>query len=135
METMMIKGSCCCGTVKFELSEMPTMMGTCHCTRCRKLGSSTFVFAKKEYLKWIQGHNDVGQYTPEAPYKYSRCFCKKCGSSLGEILSNENSFPIPANIFDDDLPLKPSFHEFIDEKPSWYDICDNAKQFSKHPHS
>ena len=34
----MIQGSCCCGAVKFELNAVPDMMGTCHCSRCRKLG-------------------------------------------------------------------------------------------------
>jgi hypothetical protein len=29
--------------------------------------------------------------------------------------------------------LKNSFHEFVSEKPSWYEICDEAKQFAGHP--
>ncbi len=46
----MINGSCCCGAVKFELLTQPLMMGTCHCSRCRKVGASTIVFVKKEDL-------------------------------------------------------------------------------------
>ncbi|MEC8293832.1 MAG: GFA family protein, partial [Pseudomonadota bacterium] len=56
----MIAGSCCCGAVKFELSEAPKMMGTCHCTRCRKLGASAIVFVQKEHLSWVQGKENVG---------------------------------------------------------------------------
>jgi len=49
-ELPMINGSCCCGAVKFELLTQPLMMGTCHCSRCRKVGASTIVFVKKEDL-------------------------------------------------------------------------------------
>jgi len=129
----MIKGSCCCGAVKFELLAEPAMMGTCHCSRCRKAGASTIVFVKKQDLKWIEGKEQVALFRPTAPYKYGRCFCKVCGSSLGEILSEEDSFPIAANALDGDLTLRNQFHEFVSEKPSWYDICDKAKQFDGHP--
>jgi len=129
----MIAGSCCCGAVKFELSEAPKTMGTCHCTRCRKLGASTIVFVKKEHLNWVQGKDNVGLYQPEAPYKYPRCFCKTCGSSLGEILSQEDSFPIAANAIDTELDLQNQFHEFVSEKPAWLLIGDDANQSTAHP--
>ena len=44
----MISGSCCCGAVRFELSEPPTMLAACHCSRCRTLGASIFVFVRRE---------------------------------------------------------------------------------------
>ncbi|MCJ8324310.1 MAG: GFA family protein [Rhizobiales bacterium] len=129
----MIKGSCCCGAVKFELLKQPSMMGTCHCTRCRKVGASTIVFVKKEDLKWVQGKEQVVVFQPHPPYKYERCFCKLCGTSLGEILSDLASFPIAANALDSGLDVKNSHHEFVDEKPAWYKICDDAKQSKDHP--
>lgn len=131
----MIKGSCCCGAVKFELRKQPSMMGTCHCSRCRKVGASTIVFVEKADLKWIQGKEHVQLFQPEPAYKYGRCFCKICGTSLGEILSDSDSFPIAANALDSEMNLNNSLHEFVDEKPSWYDICDNTKQSEGHPAS
>ena len=131
----MIKGSCCCGAVAFELKAQPSLMGTCHCSRCRKAGASTIVFVKREDLVWIKGREHVALYQPEAPYKYGRCFCKICGSSLGEILSEEDSFPIAANALDDAIGLKNQFHEFVGEKPDWYEICDGAEQSEGSPAS
>ena len=52
---------------------------------------------------------------------------------LGEILSDENSFPINAHVLDEDPGVRNQFHEFVAEKPAWYDICDDAKQFEAHP--
>ena len=130
---MKIRGSCCCGAVRFELLAEPSMMGTCHCTRCRKVGASAIVFVKKDDLRWIQGRDQVQLFEAVPPYKYGRCFCKVCGTSLGEILSEADSFPISANALDGELGLKNQFHEFVAEKPSWYEICDGAKQFDGHP--
>ena len=129
----MIRGSCCCGAVKFQLLATPSMMGTCHCSRCRKVGASTIAFVRREDLHWIEGKECVALYQPEPPYKYGRCFCKVCGTSLGEILSEETSFPIAANALDTDFGLKNQFHEFTSEKPGWYEICDGAPQSEGHP--
>ena len=129
----MLRGSCCCGAVQFILSSEPTMMGTCHCTRCRKIGASTFVFVKRDSFQLISGKEAIVTYTPEAPYKYNRCFCIHCGTSLGEVTSDGESFPVAANCFDDELSIPMAFHEFVKEKPNWYGICDEAKQFSEHP--
>jgi hypothetical protein len=129
----MILGSCCCGAVRFELAEPPTMMGTCHCARCRKVGASTFVFVRRETLRWLSGRDAVARYGPVGPYRHTRCFCSVCGTALGEIDSEADSFPIAANAFDDDPQVRNRFHEFVAEKPAWYEICDGAKQFAEHP--
>ncbi len=108
-------------------------MGTCHCSRCRKVGASTFVFVKADDFRWISGRADVQQYEPLPPYKYARCFCRICGTALGEITSSQASFPIAANTIDDDPGVRNRFHEFVAEKPGWYDIRDEAKQFEGYP--
>lgn len=129
----MISGSCCCGAIKFKLLAEPTMMGTCHCSRCRKVGASILVFVNKNAFQWIQGREFVSRYEPEQPFIYARCFCRKCGTSLGEIDSQQDSFPVAANCLDDDPVVRNQFHEFVSNKPAWYEICDGAKQFPEHP--
>ena len=129
----MIRGSCCCGAVKFELLAEPMMMGTCHCSRCRKVGASTFVIVKRDDFHWVGGRESVARLEPVAPFKYVRCFCRHCGTALGEPESQQDTFPIAANCLDDDPIVRNRFHEFVSEKPAWYDICDGARQFAEHP--
>ena len=129
----MVKGSCCCGAVKFELAAEPSMLGVCHCSRCRKAGASETALVKKADLVWIQGRHNVARYAPEAPYTLGRCFCRTCGTSLGEILSEDERFPINANTLDDDIGARVAFHEFVAEKPAWHVIGDEARQFPGHP--
>jgi len=130
---MTIPGSCCCGAVRFELSEAPTMMATCHCSRCRKLGASTFVFVRRDTFRWIAGEDAVVRFVPDPPYTYTRAFCGMCGTALGEIGSDADSFPIAADTLDTDPGVRVRFHEFVAEKPAWSTICDDAKQFAGHP--
>lgn len=92
------------------------------------------MFVKRDAFTLLSGADSITTFEPQAPYKYSRCFCSRCGSALGEVTSSGESFPVAANCFDDELPLSNQFHEFVQEKPSWYDICDAAKQFPEHPH-
>ena len=132
-ELNMIKASCCCRAIQFELSEMPTMMGTCHCSRCRKVGASTFVFVKADAFQIIQGRDKISTFKAQPPYQYDRCFCSLCGTALGEVLSEADTFPVAANCFDEDIELENKFHEFVSEKPNWLKICDAGKQFDKHP--
>lgn len=131
----MINGSCCCSAVQFELSQMPSMLGTCHCNRCRKVGASALVFVKSETLKITQGREQIRTFKALPPFKYDRCFCVLCGTALGEILSKEDTFPLSAHCFDTPLTLENSFHEFVSQKPTWLKIGDTAKQFDEHPYS
>ncbi|WP_018277336.1 GFA family protein [Teredinibacter turnerae] len=130
----MIKGSCCCGAVQFEISEKPSMMGMCHCSRCRKLGAGALAFVRSDTFKITTGIDNISTFKAVPPYKYNRCFCLVCGTALGEVLSGLESFPINANCIDSEIGLENKFHEFVSEKPSWFQIGDNAKQFNEHPH-
>ena len=130
----MIQGSCCCGAVQFALKDVPGMLGMCHCTRCRKLGASALAFVQKENFELLRGRDKISTFKAVPPYKYDRNFCSACGTALGEVLSEMETFPINAHCLDSDIEIAPAFHEFVAEKPGWFAIGDDAKQFSGHPH-
>ena len=118
-EAMIINGSCCCGAVRFVIKGAPNTMGTCHCSRCRKLGVSTIVFVKRDQFHLEAGVDAIETVEPTAPYKYHRSFCRHCGTSLGEPRSPDESFPINAHCLDDDPGLRVSFEEFVADRPDW----------------
>jgi len=130
----MIKGSCCCKKVTFTLSENPMFLAVCHCSRCRKLGGFEFFMVKKRSVTLLTGKDSIMQYKPDKPFKYNRCFCKHCGSSLGEILSDDEQFPIAANSLDTDPNIKVWFHEHVAAKPSWQLVHEDVKLFDGDPH-
>lgn len=91
------------------------------------------VFVKAKAFQITKGREKITSYKAEPPYQYDRCFCSGCGTALGEVFSEESSFPVSANCFDGDLELEIGFHEFVSEKPAWLIIGDKAKQFEEHP--
>lgn len=68
-------GGCLCGRVRYRLEGEPFLIGTCHCTDCRKESGSVFV----SYAKWpIEAFSCEGSY---ATHK-GRSFCPDCGGRL-----------------------------------------------------
>ncbi|WP_299608949.1 GFA family protein [uncultured Tateyamaria sp.] len=116
---MEIKGSCLCGAVRFAISGPPRMMGTCLCSRCRKLGTSTIVFVERDQFTLTAGEGEIETVVPVPPFTYHRSFCRACGTSLGEPLSPETSFPINAQCLDDDPGVRNTFHEHEGDRPVW----------------
>lgn len=126
----MIKGSCLCGSVKFEIEGKPQSLSYCHCGRCRKTGGiySAVLVGDSESLT-VSGAENIVRYAPEDPWKYSRSFCKNCGSSLGELATDEGIYVVAVSALDSDPEILPSAHLHVASKPPWFDIRDDLTQF------
>ncbi len=128
-----IRGSCLCGGIEFEIRGAPLWMAVCHCSRCRKAGGSTTVAVLAEQFSWLRGEELVERYDHEPPYHLVRCFCRVCGTYLGEPDLEAGGFPVAANALDDDPGLHPILHEHVADKPDWVQIPDDAPQYDGHP--
>jgi hypothetical protein len=128
-----LQGSCSCGAISFTLSSPPSIMGTCHCTRCRKAGAGTFVVVKRSAFRLVAGADAIATWKSDGPHVCDRSFCARCGTALGEFTSASATFRLAASCFDDELTVSNGFHEFVAEKPRWQVICDEARQFATQP--
>ena len=129
----MIRGSCCCGEVRFSISDEPKLVGACYCSRCRKVGGTPFAVVEAASFTLERGRELIVEYQPEPSFQFVRCFCGRCGTSLGEITSSEDRFPVPINCFDGGPGLEIGFHEHVASKPSWCLIPEGARQFEGDP--
>jgi hypothetical protein len=123
----MLKGSCLCGTVHFELTEPPSAPIACHCAQCRKQSGHFFASANvrkaavktfgAEHLSWFQ-----------SSAKIRRGFCKTCGSWLfwEPIASDWTSIAMGA--FEGPTDLQLERHIFVAEKGDYYAITDGLPQ-------
>lgn len=128
-----IRGSCLCGGVQFEISGRPVGMSYCHCGRCRKVGGTTAnVLVRTNNLRWLQGTDLIRRYEPEPPFNLVRCFCSTCGSYLGETESG-GGITLAASAFDDDPGVRPRAHGHVAHKAPWYTIQDDLPQYSGEP--
>ena len=118
---------------RFEIVGQPLWMSHCHCSRCRKVGGTTHVSVRAEQFRLLSGRELIERYQPEPPYHLVRCFCRVCGSYLGEIETDPRGFPVAASALDDDPGVRAILHEHVAEKAPWYEILDDLPQFPGHP--
>jgi len=77
------QSQCFCGTVKFDVSGAPEVMGFCHCASCRHWSAgpvNAFTLWKPEAVEVTGGGEHVSSFnlTPNSTRKW----CAKCGGHL-----------------------------------------------------
>jgi hypothetical protein len=133
----MIRGSCLCGGVKFEIEGAVGPFELCHCTRCRKANGSAFVATlgvKREDIQLVQGYELIRTFEApirEAPPAYRTYFCGRCGSPVPNPFNDSPWLEVPAGLLDDDPQIRPDRHIFVDFKSPWFDISDDLPQLDR----
>lgn len=128
-----IRGSCLCGGVAFELAAPPLWMSHCHCSRCRKSGGVTTVVVRAEHFRWLRGVELVERFAAGPAWSIVRCFCRVCGTYLGEPETHPEAFAIAANALDDDPRVRAAFHEHVADLVPWEEIGDALPRFAASP--
>lgn len=132
----MIRGSCLCGGVRFELDGPAQLINHCHCSMCRKVTGAafgSFLHADGRAFRWVSGEDLVQRY-PSSPGNV-RAFCKVCGSNM-PVLEDEPEGPhvnIPAGSIEGDPGVRPVVHIHVKSKAAWYEITDALPQFDVFP--
>jgi hypothetical protein len=131
----MMRGSCLCGGVRFEIADVVGPFELCHCRRCRKASGSAFtamVGVRAADFRLLSGRELIARY--EAPLlrnppPYTTFFCSRCGSAVPNPEPPEKWFEIPAGVLDDDPGLRPDRHILIELKAPWDEISDGLPQY------
>jgi hypothetical protein len=126
----MIKGSCYCGTVTYEIHGKLLMMANCHCPDCRKFTGSAFssvLVTEANGFSVTSGEDNLIHY-PSSPGK-QRCFCKTCGCHMFSRAEHRPEMVfVRAGSLDEDPRIKPQRHFWTSAKAPWHDITDSLPQ-------
>jgi hypothetical protein len=130
MEERMIRGSCLCGKVSYELRGAPRSMYYCHCGMCRKATGSSFatnVMARAEDFVIVSGRAFVKAFE-SSPSEY-RHFCSECGSPIyGEAHGRKGVVSVRCGTLDTDPGIRPSIHVYAASKAPWFEIRDQLPE-------
>jgi len=131
----MVKGSCLCGAVEYQVTGPLGPIVYCHCSRCRKASGAPFAavaaVAAADF-RVIKGDQALRSYRNEAGVH--RVFCGNCGSPIiGRRDSAPETLRLRIGTLDTPLEAKVSAHIFVASKAEWYDICDSAPQYEERP--
>jgi hypothetical protein len=127
----MIRGSCLCGGVKYEISGSLEGALNCHCSMCRKAQGSAFrsrARVRAADFKFVAGENLL-TFFESSPGNH-RGFCRRCGSPiLSRFDADPSQFGLPLGALDDDPGVRPGFHVHVASKAPWFNISDDLPQF------
>jgi hypothetical protein len=128
----MIRGSCLCGGVRYEITGDLRGMTHCHCSMCRKSHGAAFAtYAEVESrdIHFSKGQELISRYASSDSAQ--RSFCARCGSNLlFEPKETPNQVWVAAGGFDSDPKAAPRAHIYVDSKASWFSISDDLPQFA-----
>lgn len=133
----MIRGSCLCGGVRFEITQAVGPFELCHCTRCRKANGSAFVAwlgVNRDDFQFVHGRDLIKTYEAplrEAPPAYRTHFCTRCGSPVPDPRADSPWMEIPAGLLDEDPQVRPDRHIFVEFKSPWFSITDDLPQLNR----
>ncbi len=131
-----IRGSCLCELVEFEVSESFKVVHNCHCSRCRKARAAAFTtngFTPMEAVSFTKGEQHVASYKLPGAKFYTHAFCDTCGSGLPRLDPDRKIAVVPLGALDDDPQSRAVDNIFVGSKADWYTICDNLPAFEEGP--
>lgn len=132
----MIRGSCLCGLVAFEVSGPFDSFYFCHCSRCRKSSGSahaTNLFGRLDRVTWLSGQEQIKKFELAEARFFNKAFCSNCGSPVPRAARSGNFLIIPAGSLNSDPGMKPQNSILWDDRALWYDKGCRAKKFSESP--
>jgi hypothetical protein len=127
-KTLIHRGGCLCGGVRYEAAGTPVVVAHCHCEDCQRssgAGHSTgAMFASENFH--LQGK--TAQYVLESSRgnQVTKLFCPVCGSSiLGSNSAMAGFVTVSLGTFDDSSLLTPQVVVFARNKKPW-DVMDES---------
>ena len=131
----MLRGSCLCGSVRYEIRGPVGRVSHCHCSMCRKghgAAFATYGRVERRDFTLVSGADAIASFrsSPEVV----RTFCKRCGSNLQFISDKRpNSFALALGTLDDDPGVQASLHIYVASKAPWFQITDDLPQHAGPP--
>jgi hypothetical protein len=115
-----MRGSCLCGEVAYEVSQLDSPIQHCSCRTCRKAHASAFNTAAEvshEHFKWTKGQERLKSYE-SSPSKL-RYFCSRCGTHLVARRNDSGCVILRVATLDDDPQQEPVLQIWASHSVPW----------------
>lgn len=126
------RGSCLCGALAFEVTGPIRGVGSCHCSKCRKVsgtnGNAQFIVRAHEFV-WLRGSDQLVHYT--RPDGWGAPRCATCGSPAPHSFDGGERIWIPACLMDDPLGTDIKQHIFCASRADWDREAPDAVRFEE----
>ncbi|MFT5781417.1 MAG: ADP-ribosyl-[dinitrogen reductase] hydrolase [Pseudomonas sp.] len=130
-----LKGSCLCRAIGYEIDRLNSPTVHCHCLTCQKAHAAAFASTAgvlREHFRWTRGQEKLASFA-SSPDKF-RHFCSVCGSHLIAQLPNQAHVIVRVATLDDDPQLTPTEHLWTEHARAWLGTNDIPCYLQFNPH-
>ena len=124
----MIKGSCLCGAVEFEITGEFEPRSYCHCTSCKRLSGAAATAnarARSDEINVVKGRELLTTYQPDEGS--AKTFCSVCGSNLFGGGWPESEFcSVRVTTLDEAVGDLPGAHLYVRSVAAWEQLPDDG---------
>ncbi len=124
-----LKGSCLCGSVRYEADCDAGPIIHCHCQTCRKAHSAAFSSVmpiSQKSFKWVDGSELLNSF--ESSSGKNRYFCSTCGSQLIAERPDVGLVLLRMGCLDTKVTDRPDAHIWRSDAAPWYNPDDEIRQ-------
>jgi hypothetical protein len=128
-------GGCQCGKVRYEVTEAPLNVYTCHCLDCQRLTSSAFslgVIVPETGFRLTGIEPRSLQRMADSGRTNVRLVCPECGSWVSG-MKREGVVRLRGGTLDDTSWLRPTRHIWIRSKQAWVTLPEGDEVFEGQP--
>ncbi len=133
--TDVIRGSCLCGSITFEVTLPALWFHYCHCSSCRKTTSSAHasnLIFPPDAIRWLTGESQIQKFVDQTEnLGFKREFCKTCGSAVPRLTRTNEYLVVPAGVLDDDPLTRPERSIYWSDRAPWYVETPEMPKFTE----
>lgn len=137
MSDAVVKGSCLCGAVEYQVKGEAVRFYHCHCQRCRKAtgtGHASNLFMQPESgLTWLKGEDMLQHYKVPEAERFYNLFCKQCGSPMPRAVPELDGVLVGAGSMDCESPIPPGARIFWASRADWSCSAGGLPVFDEYP--
>ena len=129
-----LKGSCLCGAIAYEIRGGVGNLSHCHCSMCRKAHGAAFgTYAPVAWdaFTFVRGKDHVREY--RSSDEVTRTFCELCGSTLQFIRDDRPGFGLAVGTLDSDPIRRPTAQIWAKDKAPWWELQDSPPYYQTYP--
>jgi hypothetical protein len=130
----MLKGSCHCGRVQYEVQAIDGGLWHCHCQTCRKTHAAqrnTAAKVSRDNFRLTKGAENLTHYQ-SIPEKF-RHFCASCGSHIYAEYPGRPFVVLRAATLDDDPGVRATMNVWTSHDLPWLDEVSNVPHYPEGP--
>lgn len=131
-----VRGSCECDAIKFEVTTPFTVAYNCHCSRCRHGRAAAHAsngFTTADGVHFTKGEDHLKSYKVPEAQRFTQVFCDICSSLMPRLDPERNIAVIPLSALDDDPGIRPMSHIFVASMAGWHEITDDLPRYDEGP--